>query len=75
MRLPPAGLCARGGVQDAVNRLNGLQTNAEVLAALRRSGMAMNARSLPEMREFVKRMGYQVHAVAGDGGPWEARRG
>ena len=42
-----------------------------MLAALRRSGMAMNARSLPEMREFVKRMGYKVHASPRDGGSEE----
>ena len=41
--------------------LNALQTNAQVLAALRgASGTSMNARSIPEMREFVRRMGYSV---------------
>ena len=47
-------------MQAAVSELNELQTNAQVLDALRRSGASMNERSIPEMREFVKRLGYSV---------------
>ncbi|KAI8903948.1 Mur ligase, partial [Powellomyces hirtus] len=44
----------------AVQRLNGLQTNARLLEALRKSGQAMNQRSIPEMRQFIERLGYKV---------------
>ncbi|BFZ65382.1 Folylpolyglutamate synthetase [Saitoella coloradoensis] len=43
---------------DAVNALNTLQTNAAVLDALRKSGGKMNATSLPEMHEWIRRVGY-----------------
>ncbi|KAG5457216.1 MAG: folylpolyglutamate synthase [Olpidium bornovanus] len=47
--LPPIGL------QD----LNQLQNNASVLDAIRKSGGRMNERSLPEMRDHCRRIGYE----------------
>ncbi|KAI1315207.1 Folylpolyglutamate synthetase [Mortierella claussenii] len=43
---------------DAVDKLNGLQTNFAVLEAVRKSGGSANKDSLPEVVEFVKRTGY-----------------
>lgn len=43
--------------------LNGCQTNAAILEALRKSGNSLNLQSLPEMRDYVKRIGYPVAAL------------
>jgi folylpolyglutamate synthase len=40
--------------------LNSLQTNAATLEAIKKSGGRSNERSLPEMRQYVERMGYKV---------------
>ncbi|KAI9032092.1 Mur ligase [Hyaloraphidium curvatum] len=45
---------------DAVNKLNGLQSNAAVLQIVRQSRDAMNKRSIPEMHEFLERLGYKA---------------
>ncbi|KAL1915146.1 uncharacterized protein VTP21DRAFT_7627 [Calcarisporiella thermophila] len=45
---------------DAINKLNSLQSNAAVLEMLRKKGRSENKRSLPEMREYCKRIGYQT---------------
>ncbi|RUS22971.1 Mur ligase [Endogone sp. FLAS-F59071] len=44
---------------DAIDKLNSLQTNASILEALRKAGPRMNDRSLPEMCEHVRRIGYE----------------
>ncbi|KAJ3149523.1 Folylpolyglutamate synthetase [Geranomyces michiganensis] len=46
--------------EDAVRTLNGTQTNAALLEVLRKAGKFMNLRSIPEMRQFVERLGYKV---------------
>ncbi|KAJ3190306.1 Folylpolyglutamate synthetase [Gaertneriomyces sp. JEL0708] len=46
--------------ERAVTLLNSLQTNASHLEALKKSGNAMNQRSLAEMEHFVHRIGYKV---------------
>ncbi|KAI8821993.1 Mur ligase [Fimicolochytrium jonesii] len=46
--------------EDAVQALNSLQTNAAVLEQLRKAGNAMNQRSMPEMIQYVERIGYKV---------------
>lgn len=51
---------ARGLRQEAVEKIISLQTNASVLEMLRKSGPRMNERSLPEMRGYLKRIGYEV---------------
>ncbi|KAG0368700.1 Mur ligase [Gamsiella multidivaricata] len=43
---------------DAVDKLNGLQTNFAVLEAVRKSGGSANKNSLSEVVEFVQRSGY-----------------
>lgn len=45
--------------KEAVDKLNSLQSNAAVLEQLRKAGPRMNERSLPEMREYFKRIGYE----------------
>lgn len=50
-------------MQDAVNKLNSLQSNAQILQVVRQSRGALNKRSIPEMHEFLERMGLQVRKV------------
>ncbi|KAI8840535.1 Mur ligase [Chytridium lagenaria] len=45
--------------ETAVKALNNTQTNAAVLEMLRKSGNSLNKSSLPEMREFLAKIGYQ----------------
>ncbi|CAI2179587.1 2181_t:CDS:10 [Funneliformis geosporum] len=45
--------------KDAVNRLNSLQTNSSILEAIRTSGGRLNEKSLPELREFCRTIGYE----------------
>lgn len=45
--------------KEAIDKLNSLQSNASLLEKLRKAGPRMNERSLPEMREYLKRIGYQ----------------
>ncbi|RIA83423.1 Mur ligase [Glomus cerebriforme] len=44
---------------DAVNCLNSLQTNAAILEAIRSSNGYLNKSSLPEFREFCRKIGYE----------------
>ena len=44
--------------QDAIQHLNHLQTNASALDALKKTGKLMNQRSIPEMRDYMHRIGY-----------------
>ena len=46
------------GYEDAVKRLNGLQSNSKILEALRRSGGKMNEQAIPEMKEWLRKSGY-----------------
>ena len=46
------------GYEDAVKRLNGLQTNSKILEALRRSNGKMNEQAIPEMKEWLRKTGY-----------------
>lgn len=45
--------------KEAVEKLNSLQSNAALLEKLRKAGPTMNKKSLPEMRDYFKRIGYQ----------------
>ncbi|KAI9208294.1 Mur ligase [Polychytrium aggregatum] len=45
---------------DAVNRLNNLQSNAATLEAIRKAGNSLNLRNIPEMTEFLERIGHKV---------------
>jgi hypothetical protein len=46
--------------QDAVDHLNSLQSNAETLNAIHASGSNLNELAIPEMLEFLERIGYIV---------------
>lgn len=45
--------------KEAVEKLNSLQSNAALLEKLRKAGPTMSKKSLPEMRDYFKRIGYQ----------------
>ncbi|KAI7896502.1 Mur ligase [Mucor mucedo] len=45
--------------KEAVEKLNSLQSNAALLEKLRQAGPRMNEKSLPEMRDYFKRIGYE----------------
>jgi len=47
---------------DAVQHLNSLQSNAAVLDALRASGGRLSEFAIPEMLEYLGRIGYTVRA-------------
>jgi len=46
--------------KDAIDRLNTLQSNAATLDAIKASGQQTNALAIPEMIEYLERIGYQV---------------
>lgn len=48
---------------DAVEHLNSLQTNAATLEAVRASGGRISDAAIPEMLEYLGRIGYSVRAV------------
>lgn len=51
-----------GSYQDAIQRLNSLQSNAATLEAVRASGGRSSDLAIPEMLEFLNRIGYSVRA-------------
>lgn len=46
--------------QDAVEHLNSLQSNAATLEAVRASGGRLSQFAIPEMLEYLERIGYTV---------------
>lgn len=46
--------------KDAIDKLNSLQTNAATLEAVRASGGRSSAFAIPEMLEYLGRIGYSV---------------
>jgi len=44
----------------AVRALNGLQSNFSIVEAIRKHGPRHNKLALPEMKEWVRRIGYEV---------------
>ena len=44
----------------AVRALNSLQSNFSIVEAIRKMGPGWNKRALPEMRSWVRRIGYKV---------------
>ncbi|TPX32462.1 tetrahydrofolate synthase [Synchytrium microbalum] len=46
--------------ETAVELLNQTQSNASILQAVRASGGKLNERSMPEMREYMARLGYSM---------------
>ena len=47
-------------IQDAVTALNTLQSNYAIVDAIRKSGGRMNEQAIPEMIEWLRKLGYQV---------------
>jgi folylpolyglutamate synthase len=45
---------------EAINRLNSLQSNAATLDAVRASGGRLSEFAIPEMVEYLERIGYKV---------------
>jgi hypothetical protein len=48
-------------LKAAVAALNTLQSNYTVVKAIRDSGRSINRNSIPEMIEWLRKVGYQVH--------------
>lgn len=46
--------------QDAIDHLNSLQSNAATLEAVRASGGRLSNFAIPEMLEYLGRIGYSV---------------
>ena len=49
--------------RDAVDCLNSLQSNAAALEAVRASGGRLSEFAIPEMVEYLERIGYKVRGV------------
>jgi folylpolyglutamate synthase len=49
--------------EDAINHLNTLQTNASILQQIRASGGLVNSLAIPEMVEYLERIGYTVRSI------------
>jgi len=47
----------------AVTALNTLQSNYTIVKAIRDSGRSINQNSIPEMIEWLRKVGYQVHEL------------
>jgi folylpolyglutamate synthase len=50
--------------KDAIENLNSLQSNAATLDAIRASGTRKPERAIPEMVEYLGRIGYTVRNMA-----------
>ena len=50
-----------GCAQDAVAALNGLQSNHATIDAIRKTGQVINKQAIPEMIDWCRRIGYEVH--------------
>lgn len=48
---------------DAVDHLNSLQSNAATLDAVRASGGRLSNSAIPEMLEYLSRIGYSVSGI------------
>ena len=55
---------------EAVDALNSLQSNAAVLDALRASGGKSSSLAIPEMLEYLQRIGYNVSSCMVLGRMW-----
>lgn len=49
-----------GTYAEAITALNTLQSNASVIEAIRRSGGKLNDFAIPEMVEYLERVGWKV---------------
>ena len=48
---------------DAVDHLNSLQSNAATLDAVRANGGRLSTTAIPEMLEYLNRIGYTVSVI------------
>lgn len=46
--------------KDAIDALNTLQTNAAILEAVRAAGATLNPNAIPEMVDYLRRVGLEV---------------
>lgn len=46
--------------RDAIDALNSLQTNAAILEAVRAAGSKLNPNAIPEMIDYLRRVGLKV---------------
>jgi folylpolyglutamate synthase len=49
-----------GSYSEAIAALNTLQSNAAVIEAIRKSGGKLNDFAIPEMVEYLERIGWKV---------------
>lgn len=54
------GVKRNGTYSEAITALNTLQSNASVIEAIRRSGGKLNDFAIPEMVEYLERIGWKV---------------
>lgn len=47
-------------IQDAIHKLNTLQSNFAIVDEIRKSGRSLNKDAIPEMVEWLNRLGYEV---------------
>jgi folylpolyglutamate synthase len=50
--------------RDAIDALNSLQTNAAILEAVRAAGAKLNPNAIPEMIDYLRRVGLEVHHMS-----------
>lgn len=62
-RMPPP-MSPGENYSSAIGLLNSLQTNASALEALKAKGPLLNLSSLPEMRDYLQRLGYTPEDLA-----------
>jgi len=53
----------KGSYAEAITALNTLQSNASVIEAIRRSGGKLNDFAIPEMVEYLQRIGWKVSLI------------
>ena len=46
--------------QDAITALNGIQSNYATIEAVKKSGRSLNIHSIPDMRGWCRKIGYEV---------------
>ena len=62
-RAQPRRQMATRSYSEAVEQLNSLQSNAATIEALRAAGGRLNDLAIPEMVEYLERIGYSVSSL------------
>ena len=55
-----------GTYSEAIAALNTLQSNAAVIEAIRKSGGKLNDFAIPEMVEYLERIGWKVSSISSE---------